>query len=545
VSIGPAQILSRVRFGVAEGEIVALVGTNGAGKTTTLLTLAGVLCPTRKKGVVLNGCDATGTRPEERVALGVVTMPGGRGVFPSLTVEENLRLAAWVARRRRVEGRDVHLSVEDLFPRLGERRHVKAGMLSGGEQQMLALALALSCAPSVLMIDELSLGLAPMVVAELLGVVRRLSDSGVAVIVVEQSVPVVASLAHRAVVMDRGQVRFNGSPALLAGHDGILRSSLSTRPSPGDDGGDGHRRDGHRRDGHGSTYGPVAGAASPAAAGAASPTATAAGAASSDVAVRVRAVSKRFGGVAALSDVSFELAPGEVLGLIGSNGAGKTTILDICSGFVRPDRGSVELFGRDITRCPPSVRARSGLGRTFQDARLFPSMTVAETIATACERCVPVRDPLLSTVWTRSVKDSEQEVYRRVDSLLVDMALEPYRDRFVAELSTGVRRIVELACALAHRPRVLLLDEPASGVSHEEVDGLVELLHTLRARTGIALLVIEHDVPLVAAVADRLLCLHLGEVIAEGSPAAVLSSAPVLSSFLGDGVLVGAGATTG
>jgi branched-chain amino acid transport system ATP-binding protein len=255
--------------------------------------------------------------------------------------------------------------------------------------------------------------------------------------------------------------------------------------------------------------------------------------------------------VAALTDVSLSLAPGEVLGLIGSNGAGKTTLLDVCSGFLDPDGGRVALFGEDVTSRSPNWRAEKGLGRSFQDARLFPSMTVAETLATAFERHAPVRDPFLALWWTSAVKDSERVIATRAQALIDEMGLGAYRDRFVSELSTGVRRIVELACALAQRPDVLLLDEPASGVAHQEVEGLGDLLRSMREETGMAVLLIEHDVSLVSDVADRVVCLHLGEVIAEGTPADVLASADVVSSFLGSAepalpvarVSVGRGAT--
>ena len=509
VYIGSALILSGVTFGVAPGEIVALLGTNGAGKSTTLRTLAGLLRPA-SGDVVLEGQVVTHWSCEQRVRHGVVMVPGGRGVFPSLTVEENLRVAQWVGRRHHRDGmKAARDRVDELFPRLAERRPVRAGLLSGGEQQMLALALGLVGDVKVLMIDELSLGLAPTVVAELLEVVRHLAAEGVAVIVVEQSVPVAASLAQRAVLMDRGRVYFNGPPAQLLG-DGLLRSAFlgpETRPVPPPDGAGRRVSAGIR-------------------------------------ALEVYGISKQFGGVAALNDVSLAVAPGEVLGLIGSNGAGKTTLLDLCSGFLVPDRGRVELFGEDVTARSPNRRAAAGLGRSFQDARLFPSMTVAETLATAFERHTPVRDPFLALWWTSAVKESERVVADRAEALLAQMGLEAYRDRFISELSTGVRRFVELACALAQRPDVLLLDEPAAGVAHQEVAGLAQVLRSLSQETGMAVLVIEHDVPLVAEVADRLVCLHLGEVIAEGPPADVLASADVVSSFLGEvePVALGSGA---
>ncbi len=510
VHIGQVRILAGVSFTVARGEVLALLGTNGAGKSTTLRAIAGVL-PTRRGRILFDGRDISRLDPEDRVRAGIAVVSGGRGVFPSLTVDENLAMAGWVARRGAGSGRtglvESRAFVHDLFPRLHERRPVRAGLLSGGEQQMLAIAQALLCSPRLLMIDELSLGLAPTVVAELLDVIRRLADTGVAVVVVEQSFNVATALARRAVFLERGRVIFTGATAELHERPDLLRSvflgSHDELPPPAED----------------------AAAAAPSA-----PPVPVAG----SPAFAVHGVSKHFGGVAALTDVDLHVGPGEILGVIGSNGAGKTTLFDVCSGFLTPDIGRVVLGGHDVTDAPAASRAWAGLGRVFQDARLFPSLTVAETVAAALECSVPVADPFLAMWWTHSVKSSEAELARRVDELLDEQGLAQVRDRFVSELSTGTRRIVELACIVGHRPSVLLLDEPSSGLAQRESEALGPQLLGLRDRTGAAFVIIEHDVPLVRSIADRLICLHLGEVIAEGTPAEVLSHPAVLSSYLGE-----------
>ncbi len=231
--------------------------------------------------------------------------------------------------------------------------------------------------------------------------------------------------------------------------------------------------------------------------------------------------------------MSLSVAPGEILGIIGSNGAGKTTLFDVCSGFIYPDAGRVMLFGEDVTTVSPAERAARRLGRVFQDARLFPSMTLSEAIATALEQSVPVRDPLACALGLGAVVESEHIVSARVAELIAELGLERFRDRFVSELSTGTRRIAELACAVAHEPKVLLLDEPTAGIAQRESEALGELLLGLRDETGAAFVVIEHDVPLVSSIADRLACMHLGSVIAEGDPSSVLNDAGVLASYLG------------
>jgi branched-chain amino acid transport system ATP-binding protein len=187
-----------------------------------------------------------------------------------------------------------------------------------------------------------------------------------------------------------------------------------------------------------------------------------------------------------------------------------------------------------VTDVPAHVRADLGLGRVFQDARLFPSLPVSETIAVAFERHIETRDPFLSMLRTGAVIDAEAEVAAGVESLIERLGLERYRDAFVSELSTGTRRVVELACVLAHDPSVLLLDEPTSGIAQRESEALGRMLLDVRDQTGATLVIIEHDVPLVASIADRLVCLHLGSVIAEGSPTDVLADPAVIAAYLGD-----------
>src|SRR5205807_5074564 len=213
-----------------------------------------------------------------------------------------------------------------------------------------------------------------------------------------------------------------------------------------------------------------------------------------------------------VDDVDLSVGEGQILGIIGSNGAGKTTLFDLCSGFLAVDQGHVVLQGRDVTELDAAGRAELGLGRSFQDARLFPSLTVAETLATALERHVEVREPLACAFRVGAVVDSERDVAERVEELIELMGLDRYRDAFVSELSTGTRRIVELACAIAHEPAVLLLDEPSSGIAQKETEALGRLLLQLRDQTGASLAVIEHDIPLVSSIADELVCLHLGRV---------------------------------
>jgi ABC-type branched-subunit amino acid transport system ATPase component/branched-subunit amino acid ABC-type transport system permease component len=503
---GHLKILFGVDLEVREGEILALLGTNGAGKSTVLKVIAGVL-PANGR-ITFAGADITGLKTAERVRRGLVLVPGGRGVFGSLTVRENLRLAGWLARR---DGERAFLDatmehIFELFPVLRERQSQKASLLSGGEQQMLTLAQALLCRPKLLMIDELSLGLAPVVVGKLLEVLRSLNASGVTVVLVEQSMNIASSAAPRAVFMEKGEVRFSGATAELATSGELVRSVFLGSVVAS------------RRETESSTK-PVAALVTPAE--------------GSAVALQVSNIEKTYGGVRAVAGVDITIQRGEILGVIGANGAGKTTLFDIISGFVRPDAGRIVLHGKDITSSSASQRAALGLGRTFQDLRLIPSMTVSEILALAHERHVDVREPIASVLGLTASLMSEASVKRRVDDLLETFNLGRYANSFISELSTGTRRVVELACACAHEPSVLILDEPSSGLAQREAEAMVDLIVDIKDRTGSAIALIEHDMHVIKSLSDEVVCMHLGGVIARGDADTVLTDDDVVSAYLG------------
>lgn len=222
-SYGSVQVLFDVDVDVRAGEVLALLGTNGAGKSTLLRAVSGLSVPTRG-AVRFDGHTITYADPATRVALGIVQVAGGKAVFPSLTVAENLQAGAHTYIWDRARLRSRAEEVVELFPRLGDRFDQPAGTLSGGEQQMLAIAKALMLDPRLLLLDELSLGLAPVIVQELLQVVDQLRERGMTIVVVEQSVNVALSMASRAVFMEKGQVRFQGDAADLLERDDLLRA---------------------------------------------------------------------------------------------------------------------------------------------------------------------------------------------------------------------------------------------------------------------------------------------------------------------------------
>jgi ABC-type branched-subunit amino acid transport system ATPase component/ABC-type branched-subunit amino acid transport system permease subunit len=239
----------------------------------------------------------------------------------------------------------------------------------------------------------------------------------------------------------------------------------------------------------------------------------------------------RFGGLTAVDNVEFRAFPREVVGLIGSNGAGKSTLLNAIGGFVS-GTGRVELLGADVTRLDAHRRAARGLGRTFQAATLFPELTVRDVVQLALE--ARGSTPFWSTALflprsTRLERRRQGEAAELIDFL----GLGRYADRYVAELSTGTRRIVELAAVLAVAPRVLCLDEPTAGVAQRESEAFGPLIKRVQEELDATLVVVEHDLPLILAISDRVCCLEAGRVIAEGTPTDVQADARVIASYLG------------
>jgi branched-chain amino acid transport system ATP-binding protein len=228
VAFGKVRVLESVDFRVGAGEVVALLGTNGAGKSTLLRAVSGLIRPAAGS-VQFDGEDVTGARPVDLVRRGLVQMPGGRATFPGLSVEENLRVGGITAPRTERAGRVGEVLAQ--VPWLAERRDQLAGSLSGGQQQQLALARALMGRPRLLMIDELSLGLAPVIVEQLLEVVEGLRQRGVSIVIVEQHVDMALAFADRAYFLERGQVRFEGPAADLHGRTDLLRAVFLTGTS--------------------------------------------------------------------------------------------------------------------------------------------------------------------------------------------------------------------------------------------------------------------------------------------------------------------------
>ncbi|HVS69007.1 MAG TPA: ATP-binding cassette domain-containing protein [Mycobacteriales bacterium] len=249
--------------------------------------------------------------------------------------------------------------------------------------------------------------------------------------------------------------------------------------------------------------------------------------------LRVRDVRVSYGGIAALHRPQIDVRPGEIVGLVGTNGAGKTTLINVISGFTRSRCGSVELFGGEVLDLPTDLRAAGfGLGRSFQDARLFGSLTVTETVQVPLSRArkVGMIPAMLSAPW---VRDVEQATRREALEIVRRFGLADYADVRTAELSTGTRRVCDLAAQVAAKPKLLLLDEPTAGIAQREAEAFGPLLRRVRDELGCAIVIVEHDMPLLMALCDRIYALEAGSVIAEGTPQEIRSNPRVIASYLG------------
>jgi branched-chain amino acid transport system ATP-binding protein len=250
----------------------------------------------------------------------------------------------------------------------------------------------------------------------------------------------------------------------------------------------------------------------------------------------IEEISLRFGGLQVLDAVSLHVERGEIVGLIGPNGAGKTTLFDVVSGFHTPASGHVWLDERDLVDERPYRRAWLGLSRTFQTARLFQNESVLDIVKTACHQTMEggaVRSLLSSVFATRGSRAQEQAVDEKATRLIDQLGLGDYAHKMASELSYGTLRLTELATILAMEPDLVLLDEPSSGIAQRETEALGPLLLKLRADLGATFLLIEHDMPLIMSISDRIVALAAGSVLAEGPPAEIQANDEVIEAYLG------------
>jgi ABC-type branched-subunit amino acid transport system ATPase component len=260
----------------------------------------------------------------------------------------------------------------------------------------------------------------------------------------------------------------------------------------------------------------------------------------------VEGLSVRFGGVHALNGVSFEAEAGAIVGLIGANGSGKTTTLDVISGLVGPQGGAVRLDGTDLAEYLPEERLGVGMVRSFQDCRLFPELTVLDVLLLSedARQEVSVLPTTLRLPWARR---AERRKLQSVDEVIAAFGLERFRHHRTSELSTGTRRVVDLASIVLAKPRILLLDEPTAGIAQREAEAFIPLLRRLHQVADTTIVLVEHDVPLVFELCSTVVVMELGRVVAVGTPNVIRADPKALAAYLGasDEALMASGPVAG
>jgi ABC-type branched-subunit amino acid transport system ATPase component len=504
-SYGGVRALRGVSLAVREGEIVAVLGNNGAGKSTLMRAISGTL--SLHGGTVAGGTmrlrdrNLAGLDPAVVVRAGVVQVPEGRRVFGELTVEENLR-AGTFGRIRRKGVAAAHERVLELFPRLAERSRQRAALLSGGEQQMLAIGRALMSDPKLLLLDEPSLGLAPQLVDKIGEIVKQINEQGTSVVLVEQNAAMALKIADHAVVLEVGQVALAGRASELAASHEVRERYLGIAGEE--------------------EIKKVT----------AEPIKRVTTSKREPKRLAVEDVTVRFGGLEALTGVSLRVEPRTTHAIIGPNGAGKSTLLNVLTGVYRASAGRVSYGDHRLTSLRPPQIAALGISRTFQNLALSPTASVRQNLLLGRHR-LSKTGFLSGGLRLPGARKELAEQERIVAGIGALWGLAAVLDAPMGSLPYGVRKRAEVARAICAEPDLLLLDEPVAGMNVDESAEMARSIVQSREALGISIVVVEHDMPFVMGLADRVTVLDFGRVIADGTPHDVQRHPEVLRAYLG------------